>query len=88
MRVGGPAKLIEADVEPLVDGVVYLVVLVANLSRTQTLLHGFGFRGSPILVGSTYEQNIVIPQSAKPTKEYYVCAMYDINVLQGKLATI
>jgi hypothetical protein len=56
---GGPAELVEADVEPLVDLCVESVVLVADLTRREPLLHGLGLRGRTVLISTAHVQHVV-----------------------------
>ena len=56
---GGPAELVEADVEPLVDLCVESVVLVADLARREPLLYGLGLRGRTVLIRTAHVQHVV-----------------------------
>mmetsp|Transcript_35423 Transcript_35423/g.67798 ORF Transcript_35423/g.67798 Transcript_35423/m.67798 type:complete len:299 (+) Transcript_35423:1976-2872(+) len=60
---GGAAELVELDVEPLIDALVDLVVLVANLPRRQALLQSLGLRSSAVLVRAA-NVNHVVPAAA------------------------
>lgn len=59
-------KVVEADVEPVVDITVQFVVLITYLLRSQTLLNCLCLRSCTILVRSTDIQDVVIPQSTEP----------------------
>ena len=62
---GGPAEVIEADVEPLVNLGVEGVILVANLLGSQAFLESLGLRAGAIFICSADVKGIVI---AEPTK--------------------
>ena len=52
----GPAKDVEANVEPFVDLGVQLVVLVAQLFRCALFFDSLGLGGSSVLVGAANEE--------------------------------
>ena len=64
MVSGGAPELIELDIEPIVDFGVQGVVLVADLSRSKTLLSCFSFSSGAIFVCTADVQRIVILTSA------------------------
>lgn len=62
-----PSKVIERDVEPLVDLLVNDMILVADLLWRQALLPGFCFGGSAVLVCSAHVQCVVSTKTAEPS---------------------
>jgi hypothetical protein len=66
------AKLVEADVEPLVDLAVQRVVLVADLAGGESLLHGLGLGRRAVLVRAAHVQHVVATQPGKPDKSQVI----------------
>jgi hypothetical protein len=62
----GSSEEIEVDFKVLVNPLVDLVELVADFLRSAVLLHGFGFSGSSVLVGSADVNGVVVSQLAVP----------------------
>lgn len=62
----GPPKVVKLYVEPLVDAVMDLEVVVANLFGRLPLLEGLDFGGCAVFVGPTYIHNIVSVESLVP----------------------
>ena len=76
-------KLVKADVEPLIDLLVQLVGLVADLARGDPLLlHELGLSGGAVLVRAADVEHVVPPQPRKPSE--HICtentAHYDAQV--------
>ena len=65
---GGPTKVVEADVEPLVDVAVDGVVLVTDLPGSQALRQGLGLRRSSMLVRAANVQGVVASKAAVASK--------------------
>ncbi len=60
--------MVEADVEPLIDLCVQLVVLVADLLWGDPLLQGLGLCGCTILVSAADVESHKVAQAAKPAE--------------------
>ena len=70
----GAAEVVERDVEPLVDLFVHLVVLVADLLRSDSFLQGLVLRRCPVLVCAADEQTVVAHRATIPehSKHFHV----------------
>ena len=53
--------MVKADVEPLVDLVMKLKVLVADLLRRKTFFERLGLRRRPVLIRPANVQRVVTP---------------------------
>lgn len=62
-RCTRPSEVVEIDIEPLVDTVVNLEVVVADFLRSLALLKSLDFSGSAVFVGTTDVKHIVAVES-------------------------
>lgn len=66
LRRGRPPKLVKLYVKPLVNLIMDIMILVADLLGRALLLHGLGLGGRPVLVGAAYVDHVVPTQPAVP----------------------
>lgn len=66
LRGAGATESIEVTIEPIVDLLVDLVIVVTDLLTGFTLLHSFGLSGGSILVSTTHVYRVVAGETCIP----------------------
>ena len=63
------AEKLRVTLEPLIDFLMDLVILVTDLLWSHALLAGLDLRGSPILVGTAHEHRVIATQPTEAGKD-------------------
>ena len=66
---GGAAEVVKVAVEPVIDLLVDLVVMVADFFAGFTFFHGFGFGRGAVLVSAAYVNGVVANKAAVASED-------------------